>query len=219
MKAEHYALYCGPDPWERRKSAAIFLAVLAYPEDTAKRDGFIEAVKLRWLDGAWKAGAPKGKFRRKYRRVLNPRYSFHNEVEKPLKRFEQRIRKRLMAAEAFDRQLFSRVCAAMAGGKPMSFAQAHRSAVRNAPENFLDGLQWRTNGDQDPAYLRREARETWPVLNLAWAFMKTFPKGADLLSMIDAPNWLEAMIDAAEHFREQFPGEGANLVTLEKRFE
>lgn len=219
MSAEHYALYCGPDPWERRKSAAIVLAVLAYPEDTAKRDGFIEAVKLRWLDGAWAQGAPKGKFRRKYRHVLNPRYSFNNEVEKPLKRFEQRIRKRLMVAEAFDRLLFSGVCAAMAGGKPMSFAQAHRSAVSNAHENFLDGLQWRTNGDQDAAYLRREARETWPVLNLAWAFLKTFPKGADLLSMIDAPDWLGAMIDAAEHFREQFPGEGANLVTLEKRFE
>jgi hypothetical protein len=193
-------------------AAAVYLAVLAFPESTRKRTAFLEDVKALFVQEAARSWSKRPRFAPQARYLKRPRRAL--EQSGPLvtatRRFE---RERLPAAAiALDlliakasRGAWFRIEAHRAGVAARSLNSATRGLARqfrekgwrHATPSMEQELKFAEN------FRKRGWRASQPVLHLGMALRSAIDAGApaSVPELVRAPGWVARAIAQAEQLR------------------
>lgn len=188
-------------------AAVAYLAVLAYPHETAKRDEFLEAGRALVLKQAVNDGYPRQDISTRWRRI--PNRKIDNRLTAGFRRI---VRRRLPVAHVAPAGL---IAGAHSFKSPVTkllenLAEHHaRAFPRNRRSTDLDSLKWHEDGSEGKRaeVISRLWSETKPVLHLAVALNGQRPEpnykgNLPLVEMIWSPEWIIPALESAEALRQ-----------------
>lgn len=182
---------------------AIFLAVLAYPEDFAKRRQFVQAVGASIIKASCEPGSPEREQLRK-----EPGYAPHldmpnKRIAQIFSRFGKRFHKRLRAGWVLWQKVIS-------NGDPNKQAPLAEIIKVAARQNTREYPAFDSSNDDEEqivtSFRQRVMEPCKPVAHLAMAFSSTFENGKplefDTFELVNAVTAsLPILLEQAETFR------------------
>ena len=180
---EQTAIAVSGELWQRQMGAAMYLAILAYPVLSDRRDDFVKAVKGWMLKGAIEAGCPKGRVKDVYRK-MRPR-----EIKSVMNHAFWRIDARRDPAARIAKGIIT--------------SRAFRGRLGNLlPRTVRQALGAKSAADTEVIAnaMHRVWGESLRVLHLAAAL----PADRTGWSLISDPSWVADSLGMAEKFLQIF---------------